>query len=107
MSGPAAAMPAAEWVGWAGGFLSAVQLIPQILRIQRTRSAGDLSRWSFAIRLTAYALYLVHGRNIQDPPLFWMTLMGTILLCITIAQMAWYSPKKKPDAETPKEPEEE
>lgn len=95
-----------EWVGWLGGFLSAVQLLPQIVRLHRTRSAGDLSRWSFAIRLTAYTLYLVHGRNIQDPPLFWMTLMGTVLLCVTIGQMMWYSSKKPKESEKNEEPEE-
>lgn len=95
----------AEWVGWLGGFLSAVQLLPQIVRLHRTRSAGDLSRWSFVIRLAAYGCYLVHGRNIQDPPLFWMTLMGTVLLCVTIGQMAWYSSKKPEKPEEPAEPE--
>ena len=96
----------AEWVGWLGGFLSAVQLLPQIVRLHHTRSADDLSRWSFAIRLTAYGLYLVHGRNIQDPPLFWMTLMGMVLLCITIGQMACYSSKKTEELEEPKKTEE-
>ena len=79
------------WVGWLGGSLSAVQLVPQIYKLYQVKRAEDLSKTSFVIRLVSYVCYLVHGQNIQDPPLFWMTLTGLVLLCVTMCQMAWYS----------------
>ena len=91
-----------SWIGWVGGVLSAVQLFPQILKLHRTQSAANLSPLSFAIRFTSYVCYIVHAFNIGDPPLFWMTLTGMLLLCVTIGQMVWYTwrPREAPQPES-------
>ena len=79
-----------SWWGWAGGTLSVVQLVPQIWLLHRTRSGTQISRLALSIRVTAYAMYLVHASNIQDPPLFFMTLAGLILLSIIIVQIGYF-----------------
>lgn len=76
--------------GWGGGALSAAQLLPQMWRIYRVRSGTQISRWSVLLRVVSYALYLVHARLIGDGPLFWMTLVGLVLLLVVACQIAWY-----------------
>lgn len=79
-----------SWWGWAGGALSVVQLIPQIRLLCLTRSGTQISRLALSIRVAGYAMYLVHASNIQDPPLFFMTLAGLVLLSIIIFQTVYF-----------------
>jgi len=78
------------WWGWAGGTLSVAQLVPQIRLLCRTRSGTQISRLALGIRISGYAMYMVHASNIQDPPLFYMTTAGLILLSIIIVQVVYY-----------------
>ena len=79
-----------SWWGWAGGTLSVVQLLPQIWLLCRIKSGTQISRAALCIRVVGYALYLVHATNIGDPPLFYMTLVGLVLLSIIILQCAYF-----------------
>ena len=79
-----------SWWGWAGGALSVVQLLPQIRLLCRTKSGTQISRVALSIRVCGYIMYLVHAINIRDPPLFFMTLAGLVLLSIIILQIMYF-----------------
>jgi uncharacterized protein with PQ loop repeat len=79
-----------SWWGWAGGALSVVQLLPQIWLLCQTKSGTQISRAALSIRVAGYAMYLVHASNIRDPPLWWMTLAGLVLLSIMILQILYF-----------------
>jgi uncharacterized protein with PQ loop repeat len=79
-----------SWWGWAGGALSVVQLLPQIRLLCRTKSGTQISRAALSIRVCGYVMYLVHATNIRDPPLFFMTLVGLVLLSIIILQIVYF-----------------
>jgi uncharacterized protein with PQ loop repeat len=79
-----------SWWGWTGGALSVVQLLPQIRLLCRTKSGTQISRAALSIRVVGYAMYLVHATNIGDPPLFYMTLVGLVLLSIIILQCTYF-----------------
>ena len=78
------------WFGWAGGAMSVVQLVPQIRLLCRTKSGTQISRLALGIRVAGYVLYLIHASKIGDPPLFYMTLAGLILLGIIILQIVYF-----------------
>lgn len=78
------------WWGWVGGTLSVVQLVPQIVVLCRSKSGTQISRTALGIRVCGYATYLVHATNINDPPLWYMTLVGLVLLSVIIAQIVYF-----------------
>lgn len=79
-----------SWWGWAGGALSVVQLAPQIWLLCQTKSGTQISRLALGIRVAGYVLYLIHASKIGDPPLFYMTLVGLVLLSIIILQIVYF-----------------
>ena len=90
-----------SWWGWAGGALSVVQLLPQIWLLCRTKSGTQISRAALSIRVAGYAMYQVHASKIGDPPLFFMTLAGLVLLSIIILQILYFDVYRKADTNGP------
>lgn len=48
-------------IGLAAGFLTTISLVPQVLKIWKTRSAKDVSRKMFFAFCTGVALWLAYG----------------------------------------------
>ncbi len=64
--------------GWIATGLTLVYRVPQIYKLVRTKSGGDLSSYSYGVQSTAYLFYILHGITIGDPPIL---TMGSIALC--------------------------
>ena len=77
-------MTLAQFVGTAGGFVSAITFLPQVIKIWRTRSAKDLSIITLFLLFLNVSLWLVYGILINDYPI-----MGTngIVLSMIIAMI--------------------
>lgn len=58
-----------QLIGMAGGFLTTVAVIPQLVKTIRTRHARDLSFWQLVILMTGMTLWLTYGVAIGDRPL--------------------------------------
>lgn len=58
-----------QLIGMAGGFLTTVAVVPQLLKTIRTRHARDLSFWQLVILMSGMLLWLTYGVAIGDPPL--------------------------------------
>jgi uncharacterized protein with PQ loop repeat len=86
--------------GWLGGIVNAAHVIPQMMKIYKTKSVGDLSLKSICIKIVASLLYTVHGFFIWDPPLFVMTLLILVQYFIIFLQYKYYAVSDKCNAAT-------
>ncbi len=73
-----------DYSGYAAAICTTTAYIPQVLRVWRTRSTGDISLKMFLVLVTGLALWLVYGVWRGEAPLIianGITLMlaGTIL----------------------------
>ena len=52
---------AGGWTGYAAAFCTTAAFVPQVLRVWRTRSTGDISLRMFLVLVTGLCLWLVYG----------------------------------------------
>jgi MtN3 and saliva related transmembrane protein len=62
-------MDTTSLIGLAAGLLTTISLVPQVLKIWRTRSAKDVSRKMFIAFCTGVALWLLYGILQREPPI--------------------------------------
>lgn len=55
-----------EIIGYAGGALTTVCMLPQLWRIIRTKSSGDISILTFLVLLCGQVLWLAYGFLTDD-----------------------------------------
>lgn len=74
---------AKEMVGYAGGVLSSISFLPQVIKIWRTRSAKDLSMLTLLFLTGNISLWLTYGILIGSTPL-WLTnaIVLAMVLCL-------------------------
>ena len=74
---------AKEMVGYAGGVLSSISFLPQVIKIWRTRSAKDLSMLTLLFLNGNISLWLTYGILIGSTPL-WLTnaIVLAMVLCL-------------------------
>ena len=56
-------------LGLIGATLTAVSLLPQLLKVIKTRSTKDISAGMFAFFVTDFFVWLIYGILIKDIPL--------------------------------------
>ena len=86
--------------GWLGGILNSFHVLPQMLKIHKTKSVNDLSINSIYIKILASLLYTIHGFFIWDLPLFVMTLLILAQYVTISLQYKWYHNPEKCNADT-------
>ena len=59
-----------DLIGYAGGVLSSVSFLPQVIKIWRTRSAEDLSMLTLMLLTCNVSLWLTYGIVINNAPLY-------------------------------------
>jgi len=74
--------------GFAAATLSTVAIVPQVLRIVRTRSAHDISWWMFGIISLAAALWLGYGLLLGALPVILANAV-TLMLAAAILVLKW------------------
>jgi MtN3 and saliva related transmembrane protein len=72
-------MDIATFIGLAAGFLTTASLVPQVLKIWKTRSAKDVSRKMFIAFCTGVALWLVYGILQEEPPMILWNAISLVL----------------------------
>tara|TARA_Y100000992_G_scaffold274685_1_gene217729 strand:+ start:730 stop:1059 length:330 start_codon:yes stop_codon:yes gene_type:complete len=81
--------------GWAGGVINCLHVLPQMIKIYKTKSVEDISCESFFIKFVACALYTIHGALIWDMPLLCMTAVVLVQYGIILIQYKYYYKAKK------------
>jgi MtN3 and saliva related transmembrane protein len=75
-------------IGMLAGGLTTVSLVPQVLKIWRTRSANDISLGMFALFGFGVLLWLAYGLLIDALPVIVANAV-TLVLTLTIVLMKW------------------
>ena len=75
-------MDMTTFIGLAAGFLTTVSLVPQALKIWKSRSARDISSNMFAAFCIGVALWLVYGVLQQEMPII---LWNSVSLVLALA----------------------
>jgi MtN3 and saliva related transmembrane protein len=86
--------------GWIGGVINALHVLPQVIKIFKTRSTKDISYYSLVIKLIAAITYTIHGIIIQDPPLLYMTGLMVVQYLFILGQYKYYYKVPECDANT-------
>jgi len=72
-----------DLIGFAAGTLTTVSFLPQVVKIWRTRSAGDLSMGMFTLFGSGVFLWLVYGLALGSLPVIVANAI-TLALAVTI-----------------------
>lgn len=86
--------------GWIGGVMNAFHVLPQVVKIYRTKSTQDISFYSLIIKVIASITYTIHGIIINDPPLLYMTGLMVLQYSFMLGQYKYYYKSKQCDADT-------
>jgi MtN3 and saliva related transmembrane protein len=79
-------MSLAIFIGYIAGFLTTVSLIPQVIKMWKTKSADDFSLAMLLIWCTGIACWVGYGVLMSSEPIiFWN--LGTLLLAGSILGM--------------------
>jgi len=58
----------AETIGYAAAFLTTVSFLPQVIKVWRSRSARDISLYTYGMFTVGAALWLAYGVAIHSTP---------------------------------------
>jgi MtN3 and saliva related transmembrane protein len=73
-------------IGFIAATLTALAFLPQVIKVSRTRSAGDLSMATLCAQATGVALWIVYGVSLRSMPVL---LGNTVTLVLTILLMGF------------------
>ncbi|MEI7735489.1 MAG: SemiSWEET family transporter [Ferruginibacter sp.] len=81
-------IPVADYVGYAGGFVSAITFLPQVIKIWKTKSVKDLSSLTLLLLFVNVSLWLVYGILVNASPI--MATNGIVLsMIIAMIYFKW------------------
>ena len=75
-----------QLVGFLAGTLTALALVPQVLKTWRTRSAADLSTAMLGAQIVGLALWIVYGVALGSLP---MIVTNTVTLSLSLLLMGF------------------
>ena len=75
-----------QLVGFAAGTLTALALVPQVLKTWRTRSAADLSSAMLGAQIVGLALWIVYGVALGSLP---MIVTNVVTLSLSLMLLAF------------------
>lgn len=84
-------------IGLIAAFCTTLAFLPQVIKIWKTKSAGDLSLVTFTVFTFGVALWLVYGVLTDDLPVILANIVTLILQGALLTQMIRYRDR------TPKE----
>lgn len=89
----------AELVGSIAGTLTTVAYLPQVVKVYRTRSAGDLSWPTFVCLVFGIVLWIAYGWMLDQWPIVIANVLTLGLALAIVAGKVIYSPRRLPLAE--------
>ena len=84
-------MDLANFIGTAGGIVSSITFLPQVIKIWKTKSAKDLSMMTLFFLILNVSLWLTYGVMRTDYPLM---ITNGIVLCMILC-MVYFKIKYK------------
>lgn len=77
-------------LGYIGGGVLCVQLVPQIYKVYETKSANDLSYPFLMMHITGLSMMAVYGIHDENKPLYIPTLFSMFMTFVLINMKAYY-----------------
>jgi MtN3 and saliva related transmembrane protein len=77
-------MNTATIIGLSAAFLSSISMIPQVIKVYRTKKTKDLSLGAFSVLAVGLFLWFVYGIMIQAIPVIIGNAIGLSLVCYII-----------------------
>ena len=92
-------MDAVTLIGTGAALLSTISFTPQAWKVIKTGETKDISAWSYAITVTAFALWVTYGVIRSDWPLVGSNsvclLLSAFILAMTLAPRTWRTALKQ------------
>jgi MtN3 and saliva related transmembrane protein len=78
-------------IGYAGGTILGIQLIPQIHKVIKNKKADDISKTFIALNFTGLSLMSIYGILDSNPPIYIPTIIsgintGVLFVAVFIVQ---------------------
>ena len=83
-----------ELIGFVAGACSTLAFLPQVIKVWRTKSTGDISLWMYVVLCTGGALWSLYGALIGSPSVV-ITNLFILSLSLTILVMKLQCEKRK------------
>ena len=77
-------------LGMTAGTLTTFALLPQVVRIVRTRSADDVSTWTFAVMAVGILLWTAYGALLGSLPVVIFNSITFVLALVILGLKARY-----------------
>lgn len=82
-----------DYLGFAAGLITTISFVPQLVRIYRTKSGGDISAWMMLLFGTGISLWLVYGVIIKSPPIIAANAITLVLVLVILVLKFYYARK--------------
>jgi MtN3 and saliva related transmembrane protein len=85
-----------QLIGLAAGICTSISLLPQLIKMFKNKSAGDISLFYLAILLAGLLLWIWYGFRREDTPIL-ITNIFSLTLNILLIIMGIYYKRKNPE----------
>lgn len=79
-----------EWIGYLAAAGTTLAFLPQLLRVWRTRSAGDISLGMYLFFMAGVALWIAYGVRIRSRPVVIANAATLLLAGGVLAGKLWF-----------------
>lgn len=87
-------MNTTQWFGIAAGVMTAVSMLPQLIKIIKEKKAEDVSLLMLAVLIIGLGLWVVYGFMRQDWPIIATNSFSLLLNCVVLFFRLRYSGTK-------------
>jgi len=77
-------MNTATIIGLSAAFLSSISMIPQVIKVYRTKKTENLSLGAFSVLAVGLFLWFVYGIMIKAMPVIIGNVLGLLLVCYIV-----------------------
>ena len=77
-------MNTATIIGLSAAFLSSISMIPQVIKVYRTKKTENLSLGAFSVLAVGLFLWFIYGIMIKAMPVIIGNVLGLLLVCYIV-----------------------
>lgn len=83
-----------EWIGIVAGVLTALSMLPQLIKVIKEKKVEDLSVLMLLVLMSGLILWVVYGFIRKDPPLIYTNIFSIAVNAALVFFRLKYSRKK-------------
>lgn len=87
-------MESLEWIGIVAGVLTALSMLPQLIKVIKEKKVEDLSVLMLLVLMSGLILWVVYGFIRKDPPLIYTNIFSIAVNAALVFFRLKYSRKK-------------